>query len=36
VAEEAADLLFHALVVLAQRGVALSDVMDVLARRRRK
>jgi phosphoribosyl-AMP cyclohydrolase / phosphoribosyl-ATP pyrophosphohydrolase len=36
VAEEAADLLFHALVVLAQRGVALADVMDVLARRRRK
>jgi phosphoribosyl-AMP cyclohydrolase / phosphoribosyl-ATP pyrophosphohydrolase len=36
VAEEAADLLFHALVVLRQRGVALSDVLGVLERRRRK
>jgi phosphoribosyl-ATP pyrophosphohydrolase/phosphoribosyl-AMP cyclohydrolase len=36
VAEEAADLLFHALVVLKQRGVALADVLGVLERRRRK
>ena len=36
VAEEAADLLFHTLVALKQRGVALSDVLDVLERRRRK
>ncbi len=33
-AEESADLLFHLLVVLEQRGVALTQVMDVLARRR--
>lgn len=36
VAEEAADLLFHTLVVLKQRGVALADVLGVLAQRRRK
>ena len=36
VAEEAADLLFHTLVVLKQRGVALAEVLDVLERRRRK
>jgi phosphoribosyl-ATP pyrophosphohydrolase/phosphoribosyl-AMP cyclohydrolase len=35
VAEEAADLLFHMLVVLAQRGVPLADVLGVLERRRR-
>jgi len=35
VAEEAADLLFHIMVVLAQRGVRLADVLDVLARRRK-
>lgn len=31
---EAADLLFHLLVLLEVRGVALSDVLDVLAARR--
>jgi phosphoribosyl-AMP cyclohydrolase / phosphoribosyl-ATP pyrophosphohydrolase len=36
VAEEAADLLFHTLVVLAQRGVALADVLGVLDRRRKR
>ena len=36
VAEEAADLLFHTLVVLKQRGVALADVLGVLEQRRRK
>jgi phosphoribosyl-ATP pyrophosphohydrolase len=30
---EAADVLFHLLVMLQSRGVALSDVMDELARR---
>jgi phosphoribosyl-ATP pyrophosphohydrolase/phosphoribosyl-AMP cyclohydrolase len=35
VAEEAADLLFHTLVVLRQRGVALGDVLAVLERRRK-
>ena len=35
VAEEAADLLYHALVVLKQRGVAVADVLDVLERRRK-
>ncbi|MFL4470717.1 phosphoribosyl-ATP diphosphatase [Tateyamaria armeniaca] len=30
---EAADVLYHLLVMLAARGVALSDVMDELARR---
>lgn len=30
---EAADVLFHLLVMLKSRGVALSDVMDELARR---
>lgn len=34
VAEESADLLFHLLVVLELRGVAVADVMDVLRRRR--
>jgi phosphoribosyl-ATP pyrophosphohydrolase/phosphoribosyl-AMP cyclohydrolase len=33
-AEETADLLFHVLVVLAQRGVPLAAVMDVLRKRR--
>jgi phosphoribosyl-ATP pyrophosphohydrolase/phosphoribosyl-AMP cyclohydrolase len=33
-AEESADLLFHLLVVLGQRGMAPSRVMDVLRRRR--
>jgi phosphoribosyl-ATP pyrophosphohydrolase/phosphoribosyl-AMP cyclohydrolase len=33
-AEESADLLFHLLVVLRQRGLAPSRVMDVLRRRR--
>ncbi|MCA9584089.1 MAG: bifunctional phosphoribosyl-AMP cyclohydrolase/phosphoribosyl-ATP diphosphatase HisIE [Myxococcales bacterium] len=33
VVSEAADLLFHALVGLEVRGVALSDVVDELARR---
>jgi phosphoribosyl-ATP pyrophosphohydrolase/phosphoribosyl-AMP cyclohydrolase len=35
VAEEAADLLFHVLVALGQRGVRLADVLGVLERRRR-
>ena len=35
-AEESADLLFHLLVVLAQRGVPLADVMAVLQERRKK
>lgn len=35
VADEAADLLFHTMVVLAQRGVRLADVLGVLERRRR-
>jgi len=30
---EAADVLFHLLVILKSRGVALGDVMDELARR---
>ena len=30
---EAADVLFHLLVLLKSRGVALGDVMDELARR---
>ena len=30
---EAADVLFHLLVMLHSRGVALADVMDELARR---
>jgi phosphoribosyl-ATP pyrophosphohydrolase/phosphoribosyl-AMP cyclohydrolase len=34
-AEEAADLLFHLLVVLQQRGVSVEQVLDVLRRRRR-
>jgi phosphoribosyl-ATP pyrophosphohydrolase/phosphoribosyl-AMP cyclohydrolase len=34
-AEEAADLLFHLLIVLQQRGVAPEQVFDVLRRRRR-
>jgi phosphoribosyl-ATP pyrophosphohydrolase/phosphoribosyl-AMP cyclohydrolase len=33
-AEETADLIFHLLVVLAQRGVPLKDVMGVLRKRR--
>ncbi len=33
-AEETADLLFHLLVVLAQRGVPVADVMGVLRKRR--
>lgn len=32
-ASEAADVLFHLLVMLKSRDVALSDVMDELARR---
>jgi phosphoribosyl-ATP pyrophosphohydrolase/phosphoribosyl-AMP cyclohydrolase len=36
VAEEAADLLFHTMVVLAQRGVPLADVLGVLERRRKR
>jgi phosphoribosyl-ATP pyrophosphohydrolase len=35
-AEEAADLLFHLLVALAQRGVGPAPVMDVLRARRAK
>lgn len=35
-AEEAADLLFHLLVALAQRGVGPAQVMDVLRSRRAK
>ncbi|MBX3510755.1 MAG: bifunctional phosphoribosyl-AMP cyclohydrolase/phosphoribosyl-ATP diphosphatase HisIE [Hyphomonadaceae bacterium] len=31
--EEAADLLYHLVVLLRARGVGLNDVMDVLARR---
>ncbi len=34
-AEESADLLFHLLVVLRQRGVSLGAVLDVLKQRRR-
>jgi len=34
VAEESADLVFHLLVALHQRGVALEQVFDVLRRRR--
>ncbi len=34
-AEESADLVFHLLVVLEQRGVALADVLGVLRERRR-
>ncbi|HXF81814.1 MAG TPA: bifunctional phosphoribosyl-AMP cyclohydrolase/phosphoribosyl-ATP diphosphatase HisIE [bacterium] len=34
VAEEAADLLYHTLVLLAARGLALDDVRAVLRRRR--
>lgn len=34
VAEEVADLLFHALVVLRAEDVAWADVLDVLAKRR--
>jgi phosphoribosyl-AMP cyclohydrolase / phosphoribosyl-ATP pyrophosphohydrolase len=34
-AEEAADLVFHLLVALAQRGVELDAVLDVLRRRRK-
>jgi phosphoribosyl-ATP pyrophosphohydrolase/phosphoribosyl-AMP cyclohydrolase len=33
-AEEAADLLYHLLVALAQRGIAPADVLGVLHRRR--
>ena len=33
-AEESADLVFHLLVVLEQRGVAVGRVLDVLRRRR--
>ena len=33
---EAADVLFHLLVLLKSRGVALGDVMDELARRQGK
>lgn len=33
-AEESADLLFHLLVALSQRGVDPADVLDVLKRRR--
>lgn len=33
-AEEAADLLFHLLVALRQRGLSSGQVLDVLARRR--
>ncbi len=32
---EAADLIYHLLVVLAARGLTLDDVRDELARRRR-
>ena len=35
VAEEAADLLFHSMVLLASRGVSLDDVRRGLERRRR-
>lgn len=35
VAEEAADLLFHSMVLLASRGVGLDDVRRELERRRR-
>jgi phosphoribosyl-ATP pyrophosphohydrolase len=35
VAEEAADLLYHLLVLLAERGVEPQGVIDVLAARRR-
>ncbi|HEX8569299.1 MAG TPA: bifunctional phosphoribosyl-AMP cyclohydrolase/phosphoribosyl-ATP diphosphatase HisIE [Caulobacteraceae bacterium] len=33
--EEAADLIYHLLVLLKARGLALQDVLDVLARRAR-
>lgn len=35
VAEEAADLVYHLLVLLAERGVEISQVWEVLAERRR-
>ena len=35
-AEESADLLFHLLVALQQRGVPLARVMDELRRRRER
>lgn len=34
-AEESADLLYHLMVVLAQRKVPMADVLEVLRRRRR-
>lgn len=34
VAEEAADLMYHLLVALAERGLSLADVSDVLEERR--
>jgi phosphoribosyl-ATP pyrophosphohydrolase/phosphoribosyl-AMP cyclohydrolase len=34
VAEEAADLLFHVLLALAQRGVRVADALEALRRRR--
>ncbi len=34
-AEESADLLFHLLVVLHQRGLGIGDVLGVLERRRK-
>ena len=33
VASEAADLIYHLLVLLRARGMALADVLDVLAAR---
>ena len=36
VVEEVADLWFHTLVLLGERGIALRDVMDELARRHRE
>ena len=35
VAEEAADVLYHLIVLLASRGLALADALDVLNARRR-
>ena len=36
VVEEVADLWFHTLVLLGERGIALGAVMDELARRHRE
>jgi len=35
IVHEAADLIFHTMVLMAERGVHLNDVMEELRRRRR-